>query len=408
MKPIIFKSSYLRVIMVFLTAILFFNPFNIAKFVLLVLLVYILFQITNKKLLIIITDNIQFWCLFLFCLLYSTIQIQYQFVSINTGLRYVSYFILLYIFGLIIVAKARNERQIISYLYAIIVGLSLFGIAAVIYSNFIYGTPAGLAVRLATIPWMNDVQLSGTGIGTYVSLGIALLGLVFIKTNLVVKGLNVLIALLSLYASISLANRTGLLIGLLSIVFIYIAQTRLNSLRDNIKIAAGFIMQCLALFVLFSINFLSVKAYWVQSSAYNRFSSLGLTNDPRFIAWGEALKGVFTNPLGGKQAQLSLRYAHNLWLDVGYSTGFFPFIILLIFTFITLKYYAKLIRNDSISRYFKYLVTTMLCGFFLTFMVEPAIEGNYLLFGAFCLLSGVIKAIDKTNYKNISMHACYK
>lgn len=396
MKPINVKLSYFYAILIFLIALLFFNPFNIAKYILLILFVYILFQMINKKSLIIIAYNIQFWCLLFFSLLYIVIQIYYQFIEFNTGLRLFFYFMVLYIFGLVIVIKTKNEQQITYHLYAIIIGLSLFGISAVLYSNQIYGTSAGLEVRVATIPWMQDVQLVGTGIGMYVCLGISLAGLLFIKSNVLIKALNTLIVVFSLYASISLANRTGLLIGLLSVILIYIAQTRLNSIRDNIKVGGSFLLQCLVLVVLFDMNFLSIKDYWLQSNAYNRFTDMTLINDPRLTAWGEALQGVFANPLGGKQAQLSLGYAHNLWLDVGYSTGFVPFIALIIFTFITFKGYVKILKNDNISRYFKYLITTMLCGFLLTFMVEPAIEGNYLLVGAFCLFSGIIKAIDKT------------
>lgn len=394
-KPFNVKLMYFHAILIFFVGLLFFNPFNIAKFILLILFMYIIIHLFSKKRLNVVSNNIQFWCLLLFCLLYATIQTHYRFIEVNTGLRFFFYFITLYIFGSLIIAKPNNERRVTYYLYAIIIGLSLFGISAVLYSNQIYGTPVGLEVRVATIPWMKDVQLAGTGIGTYVCLGISLAGLLFIKSNVLIKALNTLIVVLSLYASISLANRTGLLIGILSVILIYVAQTRLNSMRDNIKVAGSFLFQCFLLFVLFNMNFLNVKEYWLESNAYNRFGDMTLLNDPRLMAWGEALQGVFTNPLGGKQAQLSLGYAHNLWLDVAYSTGIFPFVLLIIFTFITLRSYVKLLNNSKISRYFKYLVTTMLCGFLLTFMLEPVIEGNYLLFGAFCLFSGVIKAADK-------------
>jgi len=390
-----FKFSFIHPILTLLVATLFFNPFNIGKFVLPVVLVYMVFQIKDRKFLMLVFGNAQFWLLLLFSVLYVFMLMQYQFIEINTGLNYLLYFILLYAFGLTVVMKAKNERQIIYYLYAIIIGLSLFGIAAVIYSNLFYGISADLAVRRATIPWMRDVQLGATGIGMFVSLGIALLGLVFVKSKIMIKGINALIALLSIFASITLANRTGLLIALISVFVIYVAQARLNSLRNNIKIAAGFIVQLTVLFILFNINFLNVKSFWLQSHAYNRVVNMSLVYEPRFIVWGEAIQGIFTNPLGGKETELSLLYAHNLWLDVGYSAGAVPFIIVVIFTLMTLNCYARLIQKDTISRYFKYLVTTMICGFILTFMLEPVIEGNYLLFGAFCMVSGILKAIDR-------------
>jgi O-antigen ligase len=116
------------------------------------------------------------------------------------------------------------------------------------------------------------------------------------------------------------------------------------------------------------------------------------------MTWGEAFRGLFTNPLGGNQTQLSLGYAHNLWLDVGWTTGLFPFVLLVFFTLMALKdYYIKLFRSDDLSLYFKYLITAMLCGFFITFMLEPIIEANVLFFCAFCFFSGILRSLNKRN-----------
>lgn len=400
MKPIKINSNYIHLILPFIVSILFFNPFNVGNIILPILFIYILFQIKNNKLLTLIFHSFHIWWLLLFCVLYVSVQIQHQFIEVNTGLRFFLYFMLLYVFGLTTVVMAKNEKQIMYYLYAIIIGLSMFGIAAVIYSNIFYGLLADLVVRRATIPWMEEVELGGTGIGMYVALGIALFGLMFTKSNLGAKVLNILIAILSLYASISLANRTGLLLALFSIVTVYFVQARLNSLRHNIKLAAIFIAQFAILVYLFNINFLNVKSFWLQSHAYYRITTMDVGYDPRFVAWGEAMEGIFTNPLGGKETKLSLEYAHNLWLDVGYTAGLLPFIFLVIFTIMTFHSYIRLLRKDSISKYFKYLVTAMLCGFFVTFMVEPVIEGNFLLFGAFCMFSGIVKAVDSMKMFN--------
>jgi len=305
----------------------------------------------------------------------------------------------LYVFGIVIVAKLNNEKQIVYYLYAVIIGLSLFGIFAVLYSNKIYGTAAGLEMRVATIPWLQDAKLAGTGIDMYICLGISLSGLLFIKTNVFIKALNALIFLPSFYSSIALANRTGLIIVVSSVILIYCTQMRLNSIRNNIKIVLLFMVQCILLIFLFNKNVFNVKMMWLQSNAFERFANMNLFNDPRVTAWGEAFRGLFTNLLGGKQTQLSLEYAHNLWLDVGWSTGLLPFIILIVFTLMTLKNYIKLLRNDDLSLYFKYLITAMLNGFFVIFMVDPVLEASIILFSAFCFVSGVIGSINKKQIK---------
>lgn len=389
------KANYLHAVLVFMLAIIFFHPFNLLNYGLLFLTLYIMTEVFNKKVLNTILNNIQFWVLLLFCVLYATIQLSYQFISINTFIEYLIYPLLLYIFGLVIITRIKNEKQIINYLYAVIIGFALFGTLAVYYSMQVYGAVGGLQMRVGIIPWTKDVELSATGIGIYICLGIALSGLLFVKTNIYLKVLNALIFLPSLYSSVALANRTGLIIAVLSVILIFSIQMRLNSIKYNIKVAFLFMVQCFLLIFIFNKNAFNVKMMWLQSNAFERFTDMGLANDPRFTAWGEAFKGVFTNPLGGKQTHLSLVYAHNLWLDVGWTTGLFPFLLLVVFTIMTLKDYTKILRNDDLSLYFKYLITTMFGGFLITFMVEPVIEANILFFCAFCFVSGVIRSINK-------------
>jgi hypothetical protein len=392
------KADYLHALLAFILAIIFFNPFDISRYVLLFLSMYIVLKGFKKKVLDTLFNNIQFWVLFLFCILYATVQFSYQFISIMDFINYLIYPLLLYIFGLVIITRIKNEKQIIYYLYAVILSFALFGILSVFYSIQVYGiVGGGLQMRVGIVPWAGDIELSSTGIGIYVCLGIALSGLMFIKTNIFLKALNALIFLPSLYSSIVLADRTGLVIAVLSVILIYSTQMRLNSIKNNIKIAFLFMVQCILLIFLFNKNVFNVKMMWLQSNAFERFTNEGLSNDPRYIAWGEAFKGLFTNPLGGKQAQLSLGYAHNLWLDVGWTTGLFPFILLVFFNLMALKDYIKLLRSDDLSLYFKYLITAMLCGFFITFMVEPIIEANVLFFCAFCFFSGILRSLNKRN-----------
>jgi hypothetical protein len=125
MKSLNIKSSYFHAVLVFIVALLFFNPYNIAKYMSLILFIYVLFQILNKKRLNVIFNNIQLWCLIIFCFFYTVLQVHYDFIDIHTAATYLLYFIMLYIFGLVIVTKMKNERQMIYYLYAVIIGLSL-------------------------------------------------------------------------------------------------------------------------------------------------------------------------------------------------------------------------------------------------------------------------------------------
>ncbi len=393
------KVGYLHALLAFILAMIFFNPFDMSKYGLLILSMYIVLKGFKKNVLVTLLNDIQFWFLFLFCIFYATVQFSYQFISISDFIKYLIYPLLLYIFGFVIVTRINNEKQIIYYLYTVILSFALFGILSVFYTIHIYGIEGGgLHSRLGIVPWAENIELSGTVIGIYLCLGVALSGLIFIRTNIYLKALNILIFLPSLYSSIVLANRTGLIIAVSSVIIISFTKMSTNSIKNNIKIAFSFIVQVFLLVFLFNKNVFNVKLMWLQSDAFMRFTAnKGLYNDPRIIAWIEAVRGLLTNPSGGKQAELSLEYAHNLWLDVGWTTGLSPFILLVFFTLMALKDYTKLLRSDDLPLYLKYMITVMLCGFLLTFMVEPIMEANMLFFCAFCFLSGILRSLNMRN-----------
>ena len=390
------KVDYLHALLAFILAMIFFNPFKMSKYALLLLSMYIVLKGLKKNVLATLLNDIQFWVLFLFCIFYTIVQFSYQFIGISDFIKYSMYPLLLYIFGSVMITRIKNEKQIIYYLYTVILSFVLFGILSVFYSIQVFGIAGGgLQTRLGIVPsWAGDIELSGTVIGIYLCLGIALSGLILIKTNIYLKALNILIFLPSLYSSIVLANRTGLIIAVSSVIIIYYIQMRMNSIKNNIKIAFSFIVQVFLLVFLFNKNVFNVKLMWLQSNAFIRFTSKELYNDPRIIAWIEAFKGLLTNPLGGKQAELSLGYAHNLWFDVGWTTGLSPFILLVFFTLMVLKDYTKLLKSDYLSLYLKYMITAMLCGFLLTFMVEPIMEADMLFFCAFCFFSGILRSLN--------------
>ena len=198
------KADYLHALLAFILAIIFFDHFNISRYGLLFLSMYIVLKGFKKRVLDTLFNNIQFWVLFLFCILYATLQFSYQFISIMDFIKYLIDPLLLYIFGLVIITRINNEKQIIYYLYAVILSFALFGILSVFYSIQVYGVVGGgLQMQVGILPWAGDIELSSTGIGIYVCLGIALSGLMFIKTNFFLKALNALIFLPSLYSSIA-------------------------------------------------------------------------------------------------------------------------------------------------------------------------------------------------------------
>jgi len=387
------KLNLLQLLLGFSIAIFLFNPYNIGNTLFLLISIYTIFQTIKKRFNFV--SDVQFIVLCLFVFSYSLISYFYDFVPINLATKYILYFIFFYLFGRSI--KYNNERGLLLYLYMVIFGLSMFGILSVSYSVVVSGNINASGPRLSAVPWLDGSEdLSATNVGCYLSLGIALAGMILVKSSKSMKLLNVVFAMGAIYSSILLGNRTGIIIAAISIAIVYMLRLKENSVKKNMGLLLITISCLIALPFMYDMDILGIKEIWEGSSSYARFEQLDLATDPRIDAWGEAFEGLFVNIFGGKETALSLYFAHNLWLDVGWRTGLLPFLLLVCFTFQTLQRFWVVYRSDY-SKYTKFIITVILVGFYLPFFVEPIIEGDLYLFTAFCFISGVISGMARKN-----------
>ena len=390
------EQNYIHYMLGVLFALFLFNPFNIGNAVFLLILLYTVNSVMKNQSLYI--WNLSFLVLVLFTTSYSLISYIYGYIEYNTALKYIMYFLTFFLFGKNI--KICNEKNILVYFYMMIVVLSLFGILSVLYSMSLYGSANGLVSRTASIPWINTSnELLATNIGTYLSLGVSLAGSLFIGSQKQIKLfiLNVIISTLSLYCTLMLGNRTGLIIAAISITTIVLCQIIFDK-RNRLVLLFGVFINFLFLLYLYDTNFAGIQTTLVNSNSYARFEHNSFLDDPRFETWIDVFFGLFINPLGGKETYFFIGgYAHNLWLDVGWTTGIFPAILLLVFTYFSIKNYFAILKVEC-SMYFKVITSCCLVGFLLTFFVEPIIEGNLYLFTAFCFFSGAMQNI--VNRKN--------
>src|SRR5699024_256622 len=103
----------------------------------------------------------------------------------------------------------------------------------------------------------------------------------------------------------------------------------------------------------------------------------------------EVIKGLIAHPMGGRETDISLSYAHNLWFDVAYDAGVVPFILLLFFSLLSYLSLVKLSLLDHPS-FIKVLFICIYTGFFVIFMTEPIMASTErFYFVIFCLISGI-------------------
>lgn len=280
-------------------------------------------------------------------------------------------------------------------LLAVTVSTALFSILSIVRTIQLYGSLQNANPTFggrAVVSLWGENFLSATGMNTYVSLGLALFPLLFIKdksirSNRTFKLMIFLVFAVSIYVTFSLGNRTGLLIIIASTIMVFLFSTKLTARKILSFVLLMFLFILGAL--LYMGNTFGVKDKWLNSSIGYRMQHFSALEDPRFMAWGEALVGVFKNPTGGRKTELSLNYAHNLWLDVGHDAGIIPFILLLAFSILGFLSLGKFYKSKQ-PVMFKALIIASFTAIVITCFLEPIMQGWFYYFTIFCILLGVI------------------
>ncbi|MED0656406.1 hypothetical protein P4S75_03600 [Anoxybacillus ayderensis] len=225
----------------------------------------------------------------------------------------------------------------------------------------------------------NGEFINGPALGLYLSLGISLLTVVFIKGNLFYKFICLMISGISFYFNVALQNRTPLYIGILLVIICAILHLSKSLTQRWIIVYSLFF----AFLLILIYCFLDKVITFVWGQTYlDRYFNEGLET-PRYTLWLKGIKGLFDYPMGGAKTDFSpYAYAHNFWLDVGWYAGIIPFIIIILLQIRHLKSIINsIIKNNTGS----YIILGVSLSYFVGCMVEPALiaSQNYIIISFF-------------------------
>src|SRR5690625_1464026 len=313
--------------------------------------------------------------------------------------------ITLYVIGYRFSEDDKSYRKSFYLMLLVVISLSMVGFLSLLKTINLYGSmdsAASILYGRYVIQLWNDNPMTATGANTFISLGLILLPMLFVKDKEIVlnnrlKGIMFFCLIASCYTAFQLGNRTSLLIVGASVIMIYFFNVRINITKVIKTIVFSFPILFLSA-IAFYYNFFGMREKWENSLFANRLSQQDYAEDPRFQAWGEFSSSIFRNPLGGRVEELSLNYAHNMWLDVGYDAGIIPFLFLVVFTLLALTSILKFLKGNH-PVLLKSLVLGITIAMFITFMLEPIFQGWFYYFTIFCLILGSIHRLlyDQSN-----------
>lgn len=370
----------------FLVSINYLDRINEVMIYLGVYTIFLMIVLRNKPSL-----NLEFVLLLAFGTAYFFIYIQYRDYTTWTYVKYWLGSPMMYFMGKSFISlKTKSFFKWIIY----IVVFGLFIYAGLNMIDYVKEYATGSGPRYVYEFWKGHM-INAPLMGVYITpMGTLIIYNLFhlnFKKDIVLKIIHLILFGLSIYFTIILANRSYFLIVPIVFVCMYLLQLVLNKFKmlKPTFIATVFIG---LIYYAYRFDFLGVKTFIIDTDWYVRIIKTmenGLLSDGRFKVYPFIRDQFDLYPLGGYQMDLGgIVYAHNLWLDVLFAVGLYPFYMLVAYSALTLFTLFKLNIAKNIDISVKLLVSSVFLGFTLNFMVEPILEGVPYVFFLFCLING--------------------
>lgn len=298
--------------------------------------------------------------------------------------------VLSYYIGMMLIEISKNkEKSVITYTYSIAIGFFIHAMA-----NYIINI--GTQDR-NTIDIWTGVGRSATLQATMLTMimGSSFYSLVALKNKLY-KLIITIFIILSLSYNLILGTRTLIIVSVVSFIVSCITFIILN--RRNIflvlKNGKTLLIVIIVIFLVFISNFMGIREKIENTKLLRRINkpySTEEADENRVQTLFLAFNSILEHPMGGNNERIGeLKYAHNMWLDVGKQAGIIPFVLLSVFTIISLWNVIKIFKNEKFSNEFKVFLAGIYSAVLLNMAVEPIMQGEPLFFIMFCMIIGMV------------------
>jgi len=254
--------------------------------------------------------------------------------------------------------------------------------------------------------WEKDAEAEGLGatnMGLLVSVLLGTVGVLLLRprsfSDRLVRIITIVGAILGLYVTIHLLNRTGLIIIAISL-FIAFLRPPVSPMKIGVAISVLLIIAASVFAIAQSSEVIqkALEGYAERNSVtgYGIESAGGRTD-----RWAAAFEQIPTIPFGASRLdfQNMNTYAHNLWLDCAIVGGWIPFVLLIVMTVRLARSMIKVMRMEAVSSfnrsYFLLYAVTMT----MQSMVEPILQCSLPYF---CLLLFFWGIINDLSYSNLT------
>lgn len=303
---------------------------------------------------------------------------------ISNLLFYVSYPALFYLIPVYISQHFKNPNSLFLVLIIVVTCIASWSITMNVEDTVISGQLVNLTRSLDDNIKDFEGVVSATNHNMMLALAIGGIGMIFVPTKTEVeakeKKFLIVLSLAALFSALHLLNRTALVLAFVAImVALFSRGLSIKYLIKFCAIGALVILVCSILFDKFEwiTEIISGFAGREESSSHGLATAGG-----RNVRWVAAILQIPSYPLGADALFLNGKntYAHNTWLDCGVQSGWIAFLTLILVTALFIRGAIKVFKRKQIPVFQRTYLLILVLLLILQLMVEPVMEGVYLLF----------------------------
>ena len=295
----------------------------------------------------------------------------------------------LYLCGKYIGLKNTQQNLIkILWLFALGIGLiSLLSIYLDIQKNGFFSID-----RNIPLIGIQSEYIAATGISARLVLLNAFFCVIFSPKRIKYHWIYFTISIFSLIGCLRLQSRTSFVI--IAILLIYMIIKNWKTYKTTHKL--------IIISIILLLIYITIWAFTQSDNLaiIDRFSGEDTeSGGGRLDLLSYYISKIPSYPFGGipqvvgHNVFYSSPYAHNFWIDIFRLSGWIPGILMIIFS---IRFIKELFHFNKrkFDKQIKYVTTLLSITLLIQFCGEPILEGIYMLFAYFCLLFGIINALN--------------
>mgnify|MGYP004661244039 CR=1 FL=1 len=292
-------------------------------------------------------------------------------------------------------SKDKSIKQIFVFILLLGFGMAIHGIV-----NFIYNTINGTEmIKGRSYDFWSQTYSSATGQAINFTLFISIsFWVIFLQRNFFLKLLGIAIFIISLVYDVQLGGRTFLVLCIGSIalgvlVYIIVNGAVGGNIKKTLLLLLSVVIVILLFIVAFNQNWFGIRTLYENSYLAKRLdnpNSTDLREDGRIEKKMYYLQHFFDNLWGGKLMEEAVGSSHELWLDVYDTAGIIPYVLIIIFTFQSIKTVWRIVRERKIEVSYRVGLAVYIFVILAQFFVEPILTGSPMLFCSYLMIDAAL------------------